>query len=422
MSERFVFIHLPGESDAVPAGRLTLFEEGRELRTSRFAYGQRYVQRRNAQALDPVSLPLGVAGELAPVNQLALFGAFRDATPDYWGRRVIESRLRAPADSLPESTYLDLAGPNRSGALDFRTALDDASKPGVLPPVVELEHLVDAAARIEEGEDVPAHLDVFFDGAPSVGGARPKAVVELEGRQWIAKFPSKHDRFDVPIVEYASLRLAREAGLNVPELRVRRLADGRNVMLIERFDRVTRDDRTCRKHMVSALTMLGLHESESATASYAQVAHAISLHGAGGGIAQDRAELFARMVFNVLVTNDDDHLRNHAFLHEAGGWRLSPLYDVVPKPLLGSERSLHLSVGPQGRAARLDNALSGAGAFGLLPRAAAQIIGRVVAVTRSWREHFEAFGVPPGECDRIARAFPRAADIGMCEVEKHLRN
>jgi len=422
VSEHYVFAYLPGQTEAVPSGRLTLFENGRELRTSRFAYGQRYVRRPDAFAVDPVSLPLDSTGEIAPVNQLAMFGAFRDAMPDHWGRRVIENRLRVPADSLPESVYLEQAGPHRSGALDFRASLEEAQRAGSLPPAMALEHLVDAAGRIEEGEDVPAHLEAFFDGAPSVGGARPKAVVDSQGRQWIAKFPSKQDRFDVPLIEYAALRLAREAGLEVPELRLCTLADGRHVMMIERFDRIVQRDRTCRRHMVSALTLLGLHESESATASYGGIAQAISRHGVDGHVAADRGELFARMVFNILVTNDDDHLRNHAFLHAAGGWRLSPLYDVVPKPLIGSERYLHLGVGPQGRTATLANALAGAGAFGLLPRAAAQLIDRVVAVTRRWREHFESFGVAAAECDRVARAFPRAADIGMREVEKQLRN
>lgn len=421
MPDRIVFIHLPDEAQAVPAGRLSLFEQGRQTTTSRFAYGQRYVRRRNAVDVDPVSLPVGSGGELAPINQLAMFGAFRDAMPDFWGRRVIEARLRAPPDSLAESVYLDHAGPSRSGALDFRATPDSAPKPGLLPRSIDLDHLVEAAERVEEGEEIPAHLDLFFEGAPSVGGARPKAVVEHEGRQWIAKFPSKRDRFDVPLVEYASLRLAREAGLDVPELRLCKLADDRNVMLIERFDRVLRDGNACRRHMVSALTMLGLHESESASASYAQVAHVISSRGPDGHVSGDRAELFARMVFNVLVTNDDDHLRNHAFLHENGGWRLSPLYDVVPKPLLGTERLLHLSVGPHGRVARLDNALAGAGAFGLLPHAAARIIDHVVGVVRGWRTQFESYGVPGGECERIARAFPRAADIGMNDVEKVLK-
>jgi serine/threonine-protein kinase HipA len=193
-------------------------------------------------------------------------------------------------------------------------------------------------------------------------------------------------------------------------------------MLIERFDRVASPAGATRRHMVSALTMLARHESESAKASYADIAHALSTHGVTGSIAPDRAELFGRMVFNALVSNDDDHLRNHAFLYDAQarGWRLSPLFDVVPKPQIGQDRSLHLALGPQGRAARLDNAMQGAGAFGLLPAVAASIVERIVRVTREWRGHFESWDVPAAQCDRVAPAFRRAADIGMRDVEKHL--
>jgi serine/threonine-protein kinase HipA len=425
MAERYVFVHLPQGVHAVPAGRLVLFEQGVRTEGSRFSYGVRYLQRANAIALDPASLPLDASTDAAPANRLLMFGAFRDVTPDFWGRRVIENRLRVPPDSLPESRYMDLAGSNRSGALDFRPGLDSPPIDGKLPPVMALEHLIDAAARVEEGEPVPAHLDVFFEGSPLVGGARPKAVLEHAGREWVAKFPSVRDRFDVPLVEYATLRLARQAGLDVPALELRTLADGRHVMLIERFDRGPREAGVAeRRHMVSALTMLARHESESANASYAEIAHAISTRGVSGEIARDRAELFGRMVFNLLVSNDDDHLRNHAFLYEAGaaGWRLSPLFDVVPKPQIAHDRWLHLSVGPQGRAARLDNAMRGAGAFGLLPAAAAAIADRIVRTIREWRGYFETWGISPGECDRVASAFRRPADIGLREVERVLKS
>jgi len=426
MAERIVFIHLPGEAEAVPAGRLTMIEQGLQVQASRFAYGRRYLRRTNAVPVDPVSLPLAegrAEPELVPTGGLALFGALRDATPDAWGRRVIENRLNAPPNGLPESTYLDHAGPHRAGALDVRPTATSLPADGVLPSVLDLSHLLDAASRIEKGEPVPAHLEIFFAGAPSVGGARPKAVVSVDGGEWIAKFPSNNDPFNVPLIEHATLELARGAGLDVPAMRMETLADGRHVMLIERFDRERLAGGSVgRRHMVSALTLLALHEQDSPDSSYAAMADALSQHGVGGCIANDRSELFARMVFNILVTNDDDHLRNHAFLFDApsAGWRLSPLYDVVPKPQAAQERLLHLSVGPLGRAANLDNAMGGAGRFGLLPPDAAQIIDRVVGVVRSWRGTFERLGVPARDCDRVATAFRRAADIGMRNVEKYL--
>ena len=425
MVERTVFIHLPGETQAVPAGRLTLIEQGLQVQASTFAYGRRYVARANAVPVDPISLAL-VPGkndeERVPVGGLALFGALRDATPDAWGRRVIENRLSAPPNGLPESVYLDQAGPHRAGALDVRASPTSPPADGALPSIIDLHHLLEAAARVEEGEPVPAHLEAFFAGGPSVGGGRPKAVVMAEDREWIAKFPAQNDPFNVPLVERATLELAREAGLVVPRTRLETLADGRQVMLIERFDRESLAGGMGRRHMVSALTLLALHEQDSPDSSYAAIADAMNVHGVSGQIAADRKELFARMVFNILVSNDDDHLRNHAFLFDAsgGGWRLSPLYDVVPKPQVALERRLHLSIGPQGRLARLDNAMAGAGRFGLLPPDAARIVDRVVRAVRSWRETFEDLGVSVRECDKVATAFRRAADIGMRDVERCL--
>jgi serine/threonine-protein kinase HipA len=416
MPERIVFIHLPGETQAVPAGRLTLVERGTTLEASRFAYGLRYLERDNALPVDPIALPLdqGRGGALLPPAGLTQFGALRDATPDAWGRRVIENRMRAPPNGLPESTYLDHAGPYRAGALDIRATPTSAPAAGVLPSALELEHLRDAAAKIEEGEPVPAHLETFFAGGPSLGGARPKAVVVADGREWIAKFPSRDDRFEVPIAEWATLELARDAGMNVPALRLESLADGRKVLLIERFDRAPAPRGMQRHHMVSALTMLAKHEQDSPGSSYAEIAGALSQHGVGGFIAQDREELFRRMIFNILVSNEDDHLRNHAFLFDPAGrgWRLSPLYDVVPRPQVATERMLHLSVGPQGRAATLDNALSGAGLFGLNPDKAAGIIEVVARVVISWRRRFDQLQVPARLSGQLATAFRRPEEIG----------
>ena len=172
MADRVVFIHLPDETDAVPAGRLTMIEQGTELLASRFSYGRRYLERANALPVDPVSLPLGqgrIEVELLPAAGLTLFGAVRDAAPDAWGRRVIENRLRAPPNGLPESVYLDHAGPHRAGALDIRAEPTSAPAGGALPSLLQLNHLLDAAERIEAGEPVPAHLEMFFAGGPTLG-------------------------------------------------------------------------------------------------------------------------------------------------------------------------------------------------------------------------------------------------------------
>lgn len=425
MPNRIVFIHPPGQKDAVPAGRLELVEErDGKLLTSRFQYGRQYLQRATALDVDPVSLPMAEESETPrePVNGLSLFGAIRDAAPDAWGRRVIENRLNAPPNGLPESAYLEHAGSDRTGALDIRSRLDSEPSPVQLATRIDLAYLLDAAARIEAGERVPAKLAHYFEGAPTLGGARPKVVIAVDGREFVAKFPSRGDAFDVPAVERATLELAREAGLNVPETRLETLADGRKVMLIERFDREPVEGGLARRHMVSALTMLGVAEMDSPNQSYAAIANVLSYRGAADALREDRAELFARMVFNILISNDDDHLRNHAFLYvpTQRGWRLSPLYDVVPKPQVALERTLHLGVGPMGRAARLDNALRGAGQFGLLQRDAASIVSRIVDAVRSWRESFERMGVSPRDCEAVHSAFRRPMDIGFAEVRARL--
>lgn len=424
MTVRYVFIHPPGQAEAVPAGRLELVSRGGELLTSRFQYGLRYRERDDGQDVDPVSLPL--AGETAvarePVNGLALFGAIRDAAPDAWGRRVIENRL-GRAGPLAEVDYLDHAGSDRSGALDIRTNRDSPPRDSTLPASVDLPYLLEAVERIETGEPVPARLAHWFQGGPTMGGMRPKAVIHDGGRQFVAKFPSTSDRrFSVPAVEHATLMLARACGLDVPETRLVRLDGDRAAMLIERFDREPMDEGFARRHMVSALTMLGVSELESPDQSYGAIAGVISSRGVAAYIERDRVELFKRMVFNILVTNNDDHLRNHAFLYDAAGrgWRLSPLYDVVPSPEVGTDRFLNLAAGPQGRAARLDNAHAGAGAFGLRRRQAARIIAELGTCTRTWRDTFDACGVSERDSDTVANAFRRAADIGMREVERYI--
>ena len=423
--ERYVTIQLPGDAQAVPAGLLTLVEEGRRTLLSRFTYGRGYLRRANAVVVDPVSLPLHARAERAditPIGGLELFGALRDATPDLWGRRVIENRLRADPDSLPESAFLDHAGPHRAGALGIQQSLSDAPHAGDLPGIMELEHLLEAADRIESGLPVPAHLELFFTGAPSLGGARPKALLVCDDHQWIAKFPARNDPFDVPVIERATLELARQAGLAVPPTRLETLPDGRHVMLIQRFDRGRQSHAFPKRHMVSALTALGVHEQNSTQMRYADIARAIEQLGTRGQVQVDRTELFRRLVFNILVSNDDDHLRNHAFLYDdtARGWRLSPLYDVVPRPSASHERYLHLGVGPEGRVAALDNALAGCEQFGLNSTEAAAIIEQMVRTVREWKGTFEALVVPGLQIDRISSAFRRASDIGMARVERFL--
>lgn len=442
-SKLMVFAHLRQEWR--PCGRLVMTEEGTEVRASSFAYGLHYARRSDALEVDPVSLslrnPEEVLGKrLLPVNRLTLFGGIRDAAPDSWGRRVIEAKLKVPVNSLPESQYLLHAGSDRVGALDIRPTLQDGPIPGANASH-DLSRLVEAADRIEEGRPVPAHLEAIFMDGTALGGARPKASVRDEhGVLWLAKFSSRRDSFDVPGIECAALRLAAEAGLNVPALDMRVLGN-RKVMLVRRFDRywfaptsaVGEDDDLFhtqpgdgrvehRLGFVSGLTMVACDETESRTKAYADLAQAVRAHCHPSVIRADNAELFKRMVYNILVGNDDDHLRNHGFLWDPRlpGWRLSPLYDVLPRSSLATERFQHLGVGPQGRLATLDNALVAHGTFTLSRADAARLIAAVWKTVREWKVFFERFGVSAEEIDKIAPAFRHVDDVSTPELRKLL--
>jgi serine/threonine-protein kinase HipA len=438
-----VFAHL-GTSWA-PCGQLLLTEEGPELLASSYAYGLNYLKRADALEVDPVSLGIAernaVRGKrLLPANKLPFFGGIRDAAPDAWGRRVIEARLRAPANSLPESVYLLYAGSNRVGALDIRSGLQAEPAAGV-SGWQALAHLAEAAERIEAGQPIPAHLEAIFMDGTALGGARPKASVRDEqGVLWLAKFASRHDNFDVPGIECAVLRLAHRAGLNAPPMKTTRLGQ-RRIMLIRRFDRYwttpgSAPDPTAelmttlpgegraehRLGFVSGLTLVACDETESRAKTYADLADAIRGYCHPSVIRQDNEELFKRMVYNILVSNDDDHLRNHGFVWDPrlAGWRLSPLYDVLPRASLATERFLHLGVGPQGRLATLDNALASCERFTLSRAVACRLIAEMWRVVRQWRVYFDEFGVPGVEQDKVASAFRHLNEVSTPELRRQL--
>jgi serine/threonine-protein kinase HipA len=404
-----------------------------------------YLRRPDALEVDPVSLGIAnrqqVLGKrLLPAHGLPQFGGIRDAAPDSWGRRVIEAKLKVPANSLPESQYLLHAGSDRVGALDVRKTIHDGPTKGNSAPHA-LEYLMDAAERIENGLPIPAHLEAIFMDGTALGGARPKASVrDAHGVLWLAKFSSRRDSFDVPAIECAALRLAAAAGLTVPPVEVRTLG-ARKVMLIRRFDRYwikpgqtpgVEDDLMTmqpghgraehRLAFVSGLTLMGCDETESRTKAYTDLAQAIRSHCHPGVIRADNAELFKRMVYNILVSNDDDHLRNHAFIWDPrlAGWRLSPLYDVLPRASHATERFLHLGIGPQGRLATLDNALEAHDMFTLSRATACKMMADIWRVVREWKVYFEGFGVAAAEIDKIAPAFRHIDDVSTPALRKLL--
>jgi len=437
----YAFAYL--DTEWVPCGQLTLTEEGTRLLASTFAYGLRYLERLGALEVDPVSLGIQdkeqVRGKaLFPPNNLPLFGGIRDAAPDAWGRRVIESRLKVPANSLPESTYLLHAGSQRVGAIDIRASRDSSATPG-FGTWDNLEYLMEAAERIDQGLPVPAALEEIFAEGSALGGARPKATVRDDDRVlWLAKFPSRNDTLAVPIIEMATLRLAAAAGLTVPPVRLVEMSS-RTAMLIRRFDRYWAKagaDATLpedllstapayglaekRLGFVSGLTLLACNEMESPDRSYGDLAQAIRRYCHPSVIRENNRELFERLVFNILVNNDDDHLRNHGFIWDLRlpGWRLSPLYDVMPRASLASDRRLHLGVGPEGRVATLDNAFAGREMFTLSAEAAGESIAKIWKIVREWKVYFEEYQVPSDQIEKIAPAFRHLDDLSTASLRK----
>lgn len=410
----YVFVYLP--EGPVPAGLLTMTDEPRN-QFATFAYGRRYLERPDRIPVDPVALPLHDAGTSRTFRTeegFAVFGGIRDAAPDGWGQYLM---YKAMGDRLPSEIDLILAsGEHRVGALAFGptpelperiTPWGDGPAPG---EEFTLAELAEAAERAQHVDELDENLRALLAAGSSLGGARPKAVTEIHEQPWIAKFQKRGDSFPECRVELATMRLAAECGLNVPALDFRCVLE-RDIYLIERFDRVPHGNWLERRPFASGLTMLGAHESEVSRYSYADLAGAIRQYGTQ--VRADLHELFCRMVFNILVTNDDDHLRNHGFLFDGNGWRLSPLYDVVPKPQVGLERRLVLGVGPEGRNATLDNALAGAAVFDLGPNEASAMTQELrMIVSARWQPLFKDAGLSPADQGRFATCFRLASEEG----------
>ena len=405
--EAYVYIQLPGTIDTVPVALLKVQTLPDGTQIGRFRYGDRYLQRSNAVALDPFHLPLDKT--VYEFTQLkGVPGAVRDAGPDAWGRRVIEHKLELGAGDLQEIDYL-LHGPqDGAGYLSFGLKAEPPAPKRHYNRTHQLDELIAATQAIDEGRPVAAQLLEQLDPGTSMGGARPKATIEDAQCLWLGKFPAKDDRCNLQRIEYATLELARRCGLNVTQARLQTVGES-DVLMLQRFDRQHIDDGTGKGYLrfglVSGLTVLDCGDSHLDRERWSYPLLADNLRRWSEKPEADCAELFRRMVFNAAVTNNDDHPRNHALLRRPQGWRLSPAYDLVPAPVVSLERrDLALTVGTYGRTASIYNLLSQAGRFGLSAEAARAEIDQVVAVARQWRESFFASGVSAADVDYIAPA------------------
>jgi serine/threonine-protein kinase HipA len=341
-TEAYVWIWLPGATEPVVAGRLEA--QGDILD---FNYGRSYLSRDDAIAVYLPELPL-VPGRLAPLSGLRIAGCIADAAPDAWGQRVIVNRLLGAAGAgnadpaaLSSLTYLLRSGSDRIGALDFQASPDEYLRRGA--GSASLEELMQAAERVDQGIPLSPDLDQALLHGSSVGGARPKALLDDAGRKLIAKFSSATDTYPVVKGEYAAMELARRVGLDVAAVELTQTL-GKDVLLIERFDRTPRTGE--RRAVVSALTILELDKLLARYASYADLAQTIRERFTDP--RRTLRELFARIVFNVLVGNNDDHARNHAAFWDGEALTLTPAYDICPQPRTGGETAQAMAIGADG--------------------------------------------------------------------------
>ena len=324
--EAFVWIWLPRRTAPVVAGRIRAHDGYFD-----FAYGRSYLNREDAISIYDPELPLRPEVFL-PNPPLKIANSLRDASPDSWGRRVIHYQLfqheeqgRIPRE-LDELTLLLESGSDRIGALDFqRSPQHYVPREGGSET---LEDLMAAAERVDQGRPLAPALAEALLHSSSVGGARPKVMIRDGDARYIAKFSRSEDPYDVIKAEFVAMRLACLAGLNTAPVRLIRVMD-RDVLLVERFDRVRTDAGWTRRAIVSAHTLLGLDPYRIDEASYETLADRVRAQFTAPG--ETLKELFARMTFNVLVSNTDDHARNHAAFWDGSRLALTPAYDVCPQ-------------------------------------------------------------------------------------------
>lgn len=371
----FVWIWLPGATEPVVCGRLD--DDGSRIR---FVYARSYRDRPDAVPIYEPELPLR-EGPLDATSGVRLPLCIDDAMPDSWGRRLIQYRRGSVTTELNELSYLLESGSDRIGALDFQASATEYVPRSVAHPT--LDDLADAVRLVEAGQPMhPSLADALLRGT-SVGGARPKALVDDGGAGRIAKFSSTSDLYPVVQGEFVAMELARRMGLDVAPVSLSRAA-GKRVLLIDRFDR---SSTGLRHRMVSALTILGLTAyPEGRYATYVDLAHAIR----AAFVRPDATlrELFSRISCNILVGNHDDHGRNHAALIEPDGLRLSPAYDICPQARSGSIASQAMAYRDDGcRDARVSELIAACATYHVKPIEARAIVEHQIATIRhEWDE------------------------------------
>lgn len=338
-------------------------------------------------------LPLA-RGVFLPKEKDSAVGAIDDARPDRWGERVIRNLYKPPRLSLLE--YLYFAGDDRFGALGVSLSSTDyqPNGEGAIPTLDNLRQMHQAIEAVLAGERVNESMLRLIKPGPSFGGARPKSMLQIEGAQWIVKFPEGED-FDTELVEHATMLLASKCGIHVAETRPLTLPGKSHAIAVRRFDRVGQK----REHVLSASTVL---RAAGLPFGYPELAQVMRRLAQADTIRANQLQLFRRMVFNILIDNTDDHEKNHALIRTADGYyHLAPAYDVVPSVQgLGQQQ---LRIGKGQNQSTLENALSESAAFGLKKDAAAATIREIATVVNGWKEHLQATGVGDQDIQRLAQ-------------------
>jgi serine/threonine-protein kinase HipA len=405
-TECFVYITLPGQTEAVTAGRFvpTKSRDGQPL--GRFVYGKSYLARNDVVEIDPVELKL--SDETYETARLSgVFGALRDAGPDYWGRRVIEKH--SGKTMLGEIDYLLESPDDRAGALGFGLGQEPPAPRRTFNKTLDLAKLQKIADDIvrdeisEKDADAIQIQELMLIGT-SMGGARPKTVVEDDQGLWIAKFNRPDDRWNVAKVEHAMLILAKKCGISAAESRTVQVG-GKDVLLVHRFDRFKTEKGYARARMISGLTLLQADETERDRWSYISIVE--EMRRIVAKPSKDAPELFRRMCFNALISNIDDHPRNHALIAKERAWNLSPAYDLMPSPVIAQDqRDLAMICGDRGRLACASNVLSQHTRFLLGPVEAKTIVDNMrEQVSATWYDVVRAEGVSERNAEAIRAAF-----------------
>lgn len=405
--ETDVLVYLDIEGKPLLVGRLWAHvRKGRESAT--FKYDPSWLEYADRFSLEP-ALTLD-PGPFHTPSDKPLFGAIGDSAPDRWGRALMRRAERRRAEHAGET-------PRTLLEIDYLLRVDDEARQGALrfahaaggpflaehdttriPPLLDLPRLLSATERVAGDADSDEDLRLLLAPGSSLGGVRPKASVrDRDGHLAIAKFPRQDDEINTVLWEALALTLAAKAGIEVPDWRLEHVAD-KPVLLLRRFDRVA----TTRIPFLSAMSMLGAHDNE--TRSYLEFVDALRQHGAAA--KEDMRALWRRIVFNILISNTDDHLRNHGFLYGGpDGWRLSPAYDLNPVPTDIKPRVLTTAIDLDDGTASLGLALSVARYYELSDDEARAIISEVGRVVATWRREAERLGLTPTEINRMTSAF-----------------